>query len=103
VAFIKNFSLRVPAVGQWVKDPRWYSLQLWLGFDPWPGIFDMQGWGGGKRKRQKNRKRLLASSITEVIKISAPQIRHSKAFNSHHIKFLSSCLQITDSALYLNS
>ena len=35
----------IPSLAQWVKDlavPQlWQSLQLWLGFDSWPGNFHM--------------------------------------------------------------
>ena len=35
----------IPGLAQWVKDPvllqLWHSLQLWLGFDPWPRYFHM--------------------------------------------------------------
>ena len=45
-------------VAQWVKDPvllqLWCRLQLWWGFDPWPGIFHMlQVWSKKKKKKKE--------------------------------------------------
>ena len=36
----------VPGLAQWVKDP--VLLQLWLGFDPWPGM--LQVWQKTEKK-----------------------------------------------------
>ena len=44
----------IPGLAQWVKDLTlmrlWRRLQLWLGFDPWPGNFHM-AWGWLKKKK----------------------------------------------------
>ena len=49
----------VPAVAQWVKDlallQLWRRLQLWLGFDSWPGNFYMPWvWPKKKNKTKQN-------------------------------------------------
>ena len=43
-------------MAQWVKNmvlsPLWLWLQLWLGFNSWPGSFHMQVWPGKKKKKR---------------------------------------------------
>ena len=48
-----------PSLAQWVKDlvllQLWYRLQMWLGFNSWPGNFHML-WGWLRKKRERERK-----------------------------------------------
>ena len=58
-------------VDQQVKDPTsllWLWLQLWLGFDPWPGNFCMP-WAWPKNK---NKKRMLWISNNSSDKLITP-------------------------------
>ena len=52
-----NYTVGVPTKVQQVKDlaslQLWWRLEVWLGFNPWPGNFHNQGCGWKKKKKKK--------------------------------------------------
>ena len=47
--------------------PLWHRLQLWRGFDPWPGNFHMP-WGLAKKKKKKKKKKKNFEYFKKILK-----------------------------------
>ena len=70
--------LQLSAATHWVKDPvllqLWHSLQLWLGFNPWPGNFHMVQDAAIKTKQNKKQNSFSAGKGAPAPALENPAV-----------------------------